>query len=181
MLKLLKYIYFTIIFAIFSLAMFIVLGGTNPFYKIDDVTQKPRINKIDTKKIIYNKNDKTLITPEGNITFKNLETIDSYNFVTDINRRNLVIHYDFLAKEDIKPNVLFDKYINVYQNGNKLSDGGISADVGTEKFEDLSNNTVKRLKKGEKISGVKIINYDIQGENVDIKYNDILIDTLKTK
>ena len=180
MFNMIKKIYLTIIALIFVLAMYVMITGNNPLYKIDDMTRDYPANKITDSAVLFSKDDQTLITPDGKIRIISTEKITNWAFDSDYNRGNLVISYEITPKHNVKPNTVFNKYVSVKQGAGILSDGGISPDVGTEAWQPIVDKSAIRTtdaENGKAIIVGKVINYDsTQGApTIDIYLNNKLV------
>lgn len=173
--KILKASYVLFIFLILSLAIYTQVTKQNP---IDDffTNQKfTKVRQLNSPKNKLNTIDQTIETEDGKLKIKEIKFYKQTAITTDNQKKtSLVITYEFTPKKaNIKTNLLFDKFVQVTQNGQVsppavFFEGGVEQSVIDSVNQSVSVIDSEGVGKTVTASGA----YQVEAGEVSVKFGN---------
>ena len=173
--KILKTSYVLFIFLILSLAIYTQVTKQNP---IDDFFTNQKFTKVRQLNLPKNKLntiDQTIETEDGKLKIKEIKFYKQTAITTDNQKKtSLVITYEFTPKKaNIKTNLLFDKFVQVTQNGQVsppavFFEGGVNQSVIDSVNQSVSVIDLEGVGKTVTASGA----YQVEAGEVSVKFGN---------
>jgi hypothetical protein len=174
-LKILKTSYVLFVVLVLSLAIYTQVTKQNP---IDDFFTNQKFTKVRQLNLPKNKLntiDQTIETEDGKLKIKEIKFYKQTAITTDNQKKtSLVITYEFTPKKaNIKTNLLFDKFVQVTQNGQVsppavFFEGGVDQSVIDSVNQSVSVINSEGVGKTVTASGA----YQVETGEVSVKFGN---------